>query len=293
MAVLALGCDSRATASDPQAGGARSEQKSKEYESCAATRDCQDDLRCFDQVCRRTARSVVGDYHAALGAAARQKGELEPAIAAYAAALGHYDAEKLALPPDIDCAYGATLAAARAKKEHAELAARVLHRCLLALPPGSPLRDQALAQLATLSESGLDPLLLGASKVADLYLTKAPQKPSADKLAVTVSANPTPNGKQFPQVTAKLDELKPALVACWEKHNAATKKDELATTLSLKVAYVQNPDFEDVGSWATRVEVSGGGNGEADACVKAAVEPALKSLKLTEATNTKLTITIK
>ena len=32
------------------------------------------------------------------------------------------------LPPDVDCEYGTTLAAARAKKEQAELAARVLHR---------------------------------------------------------------------------------------------------------------------------------------------------------------------
>ena len=134
LAVLVLGgCDSRAKASDP---GGRSESKSKEYESCGASMHCADDLRCFDNACRRAARSTVGDYFAALGAQLRSKGELEAAVDAYNRALGHYDSEKIALPPDVDCAYGATLAAARTKKEHAELGARVLHRCLLAVPAG-------------------------------------------------------------------------------------------------------------------------------------------------------------
>src|SRR5512143_3204393 len=57
-----VGCDSRAKASDP---GVRAESKSKEYESCGASMHCQDDLRCFDNVCRRGARSNVGDYYAA------------------------------------------------------------------------------------------------------------------------------------------------------------------------------------------------------------------------------------
>src|SRR5437764_410987 len=119
-AALAItGCDSRATASDPPAG--RAEQKSKEYETCGASMQCQDELRCFDQLCRRTGRSTVGDLYAAAGARARSKGDLEAAIAAYAQALGHYDAEKVALPPDVDCAYGAALAAATSSKEHAEL----------------------------------------------------------------------------------------------------------------------------------------------------------------------------
>src|SRR5215467_14699051 len=152
-ALAAVGCDSRATASDPATG--RAEQKSKEYESCAASMQCQDELRCFDHACRRTARSTVGDYYAAAGALARTRGNLEAAIASYAQALGHYDAEKLALPPDVDCGYGAALAAARSNKEHAELGARVLHRCVLAAPVGSRLRDQALADLAALADVGL------------------------------------------------------------------------------------------------------------------------------------------
>src|SRR6185436_2831751 len=172
-AILAAGCDSKATASDPAAGAVKPEQKSREYESCGATLHCADNLRCFDQQCRRTARSAVGDYYAAAGAAARAKGEIEPAIAAYAQALGQYAAEKLEVPPDIDCAYGATLAAGRAKRENAELGARVLHRCVLAVPTGSSLRMQAMGSLALLGEAGLDPLTLGGGKLADTYLTKA------------------------------------------------------------------------------------------------------------------------
>src|SRR3982751_222402 len=164
LAALAAACDSRANATDP-AGGGRADQKSKEYESCGATMHCQDDLRCMDHTCRRTARSTVGDYQAAFGAAARARGEIEPAIAAYAAALGHYEAEKLPVPPDVDCAYGAALAAGKQiKKEYAELGARVLHRCVLAVPPSGAMRETALGALATLADVGLDPLLLGASK---------------------------------------------------------------------------------------------------------------------------------
>src|ERR1044071_420175 len=149
---LVTACDSHATASDPQSGGGRAEQKGREYESCSATLHCQDELRCFDGMCRRAKRSNVGDYYAALGALQRTRGDMEAAIASYAQALAHYDADKAAgnLPPDVDCAYGATLAAARAKKEHAELAARVLHRCILSVPVGSALRDGALANLALL-----------------------------------------------------------------------------------------------------------------------------------------------
>ncbi|MBC7974680.1 MAG: hypothetical protein H7138_06805, partial [Myxococcales bacterium] len=83
----AAGCDSRATVSV--------EAKALEYESCSTSAQCADELRCFDQTCRRTARSTVGDYYAAAGARTRGQGDLEAAIAAYAQALAHYDAEKL------------------------------------------------------------------------------------------------------------------------------------------------------------------------------------------------------
>lgn len=292
--VLIAACDSKAKLAEPGGGAASTEQRSKEYESCGASLDCQDGLRCLDQVCRRSARSTVGDYQVALGAAARARGDVEGAIAAYAAALGHYEAEKLTVPPDVDCAYGAALAAGKATKQHGELGARVLHRCVLAVPPSGALRDGALAQLATLGDVGLDPLLLGASKTADVYLTKGAGAGS-DKVAVTVTANPQPTGKSYAKIPEKLaaPEIKTALVACWEKHRTATRLDELSVTLGLKVAFVGSPDYEDEGTYVTKVEPAMAGVTPEEACVRAAVEPAIKGLRLTDGMTTKLTIIVK
>jgi hypothetical protein len=298
IALAAVGCDSRATASDPSAG--RAEQKSKEYETCGASMQCQDELRCFDHACRRIARSTVGDYYAAAGAHARAKGELELAIADYAQALGHYDAEKVALPPDIDCAYGATLAAAKAKKEHAELAARVLHRCVLAVAPGSRLRDQALTELAGLAEVGLDPVLLGATKLADLYLTRAPTRPATDKLAVTVTPSPAPTAKSYALIPDKLNEpdIHTALVACWEAYSNASRKDTLTATLGVKVSYLASEYEDEPGTFLVKLEPpaalpAGSPEAAADSCVRQVLEPAIKSLKITDAFTTRLSVSIK
>lgn len=293
-----IGCDSRAKASDQPS--VRAEAKSNEYESCGASMHCKDDLRCFDNVCRRSARSNVGDYYAALGATHRGRGELEAAIDAYNKALGHYDNEKIAVPPDVDCAYGATLAAARAKKEHAELAARVLHRCVLAVPVGSPLRDRALAELSVLSEAGLDPLTVGRTQLADVYLTRAPQKPASDKLQLTVTPTPAVDKKTFPQVTERLaqPDIKTALVACWEAYNATTKKLALTVSLPVRWSYIQ-PEYDDEpGRFAFKMEpaagVAPGPDTVADQCARAAVEPALKQLTtVRDSFATRLTMTIK
>jgi hypothetical protein len=302
-AIAAGGCDSKATAtaSDPAAATAvKPEQQSREYESCGATLHCAENLRCFDQVCRRTARSTVGDYHAAAGAALRARGEHEGAIAAYAQALGQYGAEKLEVPPDVDCAYGTTLAAARAKRENAELGARVLHRCVLAVPPGSSLRFQAMADLALLGEAGLDPLALGGAKLSDVYLTKGPQKPSSDKLTVTATPSPATPSKSYAALSEKLAEpgVKGGFVACWEAYNAATKKDTLAVTLPIKVGYVKSEyeDEDEGGRWFTKIAPATGLTGPeaaADACVRGVVEPAMKGLKLVDGFDTKVTITIR
>jgi tetratricopeptide (TPR) repeat protein len=296
--VVVVGCDSRATTSDPAAG--RAEQKSREYESCGASVQCQDELRCFDQACRRIARSTLGDYYAAAGALARAKGDLEAAIAGYAQALGHYDAEKVALPPDVDCAYGATLAAAKAKKEHAELGAHVLHRCVLAVPVGSRLRDQALAELAALADAGLDPVLLGANKVADLYLTRGAARPATDKLTITVTPTPAPAGKSYSLIPDKLNEadIHTALVACWEAYSTASKKDALTVVIGLKASYIASEYEDEPGRFTVKLDPPvalpvGSAEAAADACVRQVLEPALKGLKITDAFTTKLAVTIK
>lgn len=293
--LLALAaCDTKATASDPQTGGgARAEQKSREYESCGATMHCAENLRCFDQECRRITRSAVGDYHAAVGAGALGRGETESAITHYAASVNQYEAEKLGVPPDIDCAYGAALAADKSKKESAELAARVLHRCVLAVPAASAMRTRAFGQLATLEASGLDPLLLGASKTADLYLTKAAAKPASDKLAITVAATPEPR-KSFAAIKDKLAsaDLRAQLVACWDAAYAASKQEVITATIGVKSAYVVGEYEDDPGVFVVKFDAPQSVD-KAEACVRAAVEPALKQTKMSDGFNTKLAITIK
>jgi hypothetical protein len=297
LGLMAGGCDSKATATDTQATPAKPEVKSREYESCAAASHCMENLRCLDQVCRRAARSAVGDYYAAAGAVARGKGDHEAAVTAYDQALKQYGAEKLEVPPDVDCAYGAALASARAKKEHAELGARVLHRCVLAVPPGA-MRAEAMGQLALLAEVGLDPLALGGGKLADVYLSKAPQRPSTDKVTVSVTANPSTDKKSYALVSEKLlgPDLKPGFVACWETYSAAAKKEVLAVTLPIKVAYAASEYEDEPGAWITRIGPAAGLAGPeaaADACVRGVVEPALKGLKFVDGFDTKVTITIK
>jgi hypothetical protein len=289
--VLAAGCDSRAKASDP--GPGRGEAKSKEYETCSTSAACADELRCFEHECKRTARSTVGDYFAALGAAARRRGDVETAIDAYTRALGHYDSEKVALPPDVDCAYGAALADATSNKEHAELGARVLHRCLLAVPVGSALRDQALADLTKLNDAGLDPLALGRTALADVYLTRTPAPPSSDKLAVTVAGTPPVPDKSAKALTDRFADAatRSALVACWQAFNAATHKPALASSVGIKVTYTPSEYEDEAGTYATKVDPP---DSPTDQCVRDAVDAALKDGKtLREAFQTKLVVTIK
>lgn len=297
--LLALGCDSRATASDPQTGGIRAEQRSKEFESCGTSAHCADDLRCFDSMCQRPARSAVGDYYAAVGRNALANGKAEDAVTAYATALTHYDAEKIPLPPALDCEYGAALAAGRRNKENAELGARVLHRCVLAVPPASSMRTRAMGSLALLGEVGLDPLLIGGPKLADAYLTKDPTKPATDKLAVTVSAVPPP-AKTLPLIEGKVAEpdIKTALLACWNQFHLNAKKDELSVTIGMKGSFVRGEYEDDPLRFVLKYEPpvalpAGSPQAAADGCVRGVMEPAIKSLKISESFTTKLTITVK
>ncbi len=298
-ALALIGCDARATSTDPQAAAPRAEQKSREFESCSATVHCADGLRCFEQSCRRTVRSTVGDYQAALGAAQRAKGKHAEAVAAYADALARYEADKVEVPTDLDCAYGSALATGTIKKEQAELAARVLHRCLMAVPMGSALYTQALADLTNLAEAGLEPASLAKAQAADVYLTKAPAKKGAEAVVVTASANPMPSAKTFPLVLAEIakPELRGALVACWQAHQATTQKEELVVTLAMRSKYVS--EYEDEpGVLTVSLEpassaASGSPAAAADECVKTALEPVKKTAGFKDSVNTKLTVTLK
>lgn len=280
LAVAVVGCNSRATASDPL-NEPRPEQKSREFESCASTPNCAPELACFDQVCRRTARSVVGDYYAALGARAFSRGDADSAVAAYTEALSRYDADKVPLPPEVDCAYGAALAQNKARKEQTELAARVLHRCVLSVPVGANLRQRALSDLASLADAGLEPSTLAKNAPADLYLTRAPvvAKGSA---SVNVTAAPMPTGRSFATVleTLNSDNTKSALMNCWSSYSTATKRDALTIEVGAKARYIEPEYIEDPARFVIALDgapgVGASAEVAADACVRTALDAAAK-----------------
>lgn len=294
IAALAAGCDSKATASDPAAVAPA--RLSKELESCGTTSHCGEGLRCLEQTCQREARSTVGDYLATRGARALAAGEVPAAIAAYTEAAAAYETEKLAVPPDVDCGAGQALVAARGQKDKAELAARLLHRCLLAIPPGGPLRAQALAALTELDKSGLDPRQLGRPQLADLYLTRAASKPDTAALAVTVTPEPLPRGKSWPILARRLAEadVRTALVACWDAAYAARQALELSAKLSFKVQYIPSEYDDEAGRYTIAAEPAGGGNEADAACVKAAVMAPMAEVKgLRDGFTTTLAVTVK
>lgn len=290
--LLLTACDTRATAAN---GGntVRPDQLSRELESCGTTAHCAEGLRCWERVCQRTERSALGDYQAARGARLLASADVDGAIAAYAEGLAAYESAKLTTPPDVDCAYGHALARARGSKDKAELAARVLHRCLLAVPVAGPLRSQALAGLAELGQVGLDPNQIARPQLADLYLTRAPAKPPVDKLKVAVTADPPPRGRSFALIPERLaqDDAKAALIPCWEQHFAAKQAKELTVKLPLEVKYRPSEYDDEPGTYSINWGPAGGA--DAEACVRAAVENLVAPLKLRDSMTTTLTVSIK
>lgn len=285
-------CDSRATASN---GGesVKADRLSRELESCGTTSHCAEGLRCWDRVCQRQDRSTLGDFQAARGARMLATGDIDGAIAAYAEGLAAYEAAKLTVPPDLDCAYGHALVRARGTKDKAELAARVLHRCVLAIPVAVPLRAQALSGLAELDSVGLDPNQIARPQLADLYLTRAPSKPPVDKLQVSVSADPVPKGRTYALIPERLQQpdAKSALAGCWEKNFAATQAKELAVKLPLEVKYKASEYDDEPGTYT--INWGPAGSAEVDTCVRAAIEPLVTPLKIRDAFTTTVTVGMK
>ena len=293
----ATGCDSKATASGPTV--VPPERMSKELESCAATSDCGEGLRCLDQACQREARSTVGDFLAVRGARALAEGDVRAAIQAYTEAAAEYESQKLTVPPDLDCAQGRALVAARAQKDKAELAARLLHRCVLAMPPGGHLRTAALAALAELDRSGFDARQLARPQLADVYLTKAPSKPDTGSLTVTISAEPMPKGKSWPLIADRLGkpDVKAALLSCWDAAYAAHEQRELSAKVALKGQYIASEYEDEPGKYNFVSDPAAGGpdpDADSAACVKAALLAPLPELKgLREGFVTSLVVTVK
>src|SRR6185312_4587664 len=123
-------------------------------------------------------------------------------------------------------------------------------------------------------------------------------KPSTDKLTVTVTPNPAVTAKTYQLIPDKLAEpdMKSALVACWDAYNAATHKDTLTVGIGIKATYIPSEYEDESGTYTTKLDppvtMPAGPDASADSCVRAAVEPALKSLAIRDAFTTKLTITV-
>jgi hypothetical protein len=281
-ALLATACDTRAQPAAAAPGGAPldPDRMSKELESCSRTADCAEGLRCFENECRRTDRNVVGDYDAALGANKHEGGDLAGALAAYADAAKAYDDKP---PVDIDCAYGAALADARADKEKAELAARVLHRCVNVSPAGSPMREAALREIAMLDSVGLDPQHLAKTEPADVYLSKAPAAPKSANLQVSVSAAPEPPAaaKSWAATQDAIKAERDALVACWQKSFDSSHAAALTVGVPVKSSYHDSGYDDEPGFYATAIDPKAAAPAnDAEKCVRDAVTAALKNVKV-------------
>ncbi|MEM9488157.1 MAG: hypothetical protein AAGC55_03375 [Myxococcota bacterium] len=100
----AVGCDPGAKANANDRALIAKDYLSKAYETCAATRDCSEGLRCLQSVCVSPQASVVGDYNAAVGARELAAGNVAKAIESYTAAVNRYKSDKVPVPTELHAA---------------------------------------------------------------------------------------------------------------------------------------------------------------------------------------------
>jgi hypothetical protein len=281
----AAACDPTAKTQAKGSVAPNGDRGSKELESCARSADCAGDLRCFDGICRSTQQSVLGEYNAAVGDRELAAGRLHDAAEAYALGISHYEKEKLPTPAHLYCDQGAAvLRQPGIPVQQAELAARLLHRCLLASPAGSSLRHRALAELASLSDKGLDPMTLSRGETADQYLTGAAPEPGADSLALEVAVDSRSRAASIKKVTdylQKAPEVKAALATCWKASFEKSHVDELTVKVPVRYGFDldSNDDFDH--AWIRSAESaapSDPATAEATACVRQAVLPLVDAL---------------
>jgi hypothetical protein len=274
MCVAAVACDPAAKASGQS--GQLTEQRSRLGESCAASVHCASGLRCLERTCQEAASSRMGEFFGAAGTTAMQAGDLEQAIEAFAQAVNHYAADKIDAPAELYCAQGAALVQDRRDATRAELAARVLHRCLLGAPPKTALHRRAMRDLALLVEVGLDPLLLARNEPADRYLTRAPLAPPVAAIKVTATAQGrAPGSRTFTNWVEQLgsEAVKQALTPCWQANFDVTRERAFSVVLGFKYTYKldQHDDFDR--SVLTINEPPAGADQAVASCVREALAP--------------------
>jgi hypothetical protein len=280
--VVLCACDAKANSSEERS--TNNGQQSREYESCASTRQCASGLRCADDICRLEANSILGDYHAAAGALAMAAGDIEDAITAYGEAVNQYKAaNNLDVPVALFCAQGHALTTKRKTPEYANLAARVLHRCVLGMPAGSNMRSLALSDLARLAEVGLDPLLL-AQEPGDSYMTKKAKAPARDSLKVKVTSAVSTKSRSHDNLVTKLGspELLQALLPCWDAFAAAGGEGAMAVAVTFKHRFHQGV-YESQDGYKLSMEdgpaPAGAANVAANGCARTALAPMVKEFR--------------
>jgi hypothetical protein len=249
-------CDPKAVPADHAANPA---VLSTDGESCAATADCAQGLRCIDARCAPAQSSRVGDFRWATGRLALAKGDANAASEELQRAVSQYETDKLAPPAALLCDYGAALRRKKGDAKASEQAARFLHRCVLAAPPGGALYTTGMTELAQLEEVGLDPALLARSEPADAYLTRAAHPTGPAQVTVTES-NPARDKGYTAYAQLLRDKGTPIFQKCAEGQPGAVE-------VSLSLKYRQSLGDDDIVEGA-KLDVSGTAAAGAASCIK-------------------------
>jgi hypothetical protein len=282
LVALALGgCDPQAKPADvARADLIGSGGLSREREACAASADCLAPLRCVRGTCVSPQAAPLGEYHWMAGEVAAERGDLARAVEAFQEAIAEHEKARVDAPPGLLCSYGAALRRTPGDPKAAEQAARLLHRCFLGSPPGSPDRHRALRELAHLEALGLDPAHLGRDGPADTYLTRTARTPSADALKVEVARTTPARQRGYGTWVEALEgaEARPHLARCFGEYWVATQAGTLTVPLAMRYR-ARYDDYDDVYLGGT-LEIAApdgaapaGTEGAAHACVREALAP--------------------
>jgi hypothetical protein len=235
LVVASLGCDQRAKVAGASVMPPGRVAPGKLRESCAATSDCEDPLRCVEGSCRSASTSRLGDYYWALGQITAEKNKFADAADAFQQAVGHFDDEKLDAPPALLCDAGAAMRKNTKDASAPEKAARLLHRCLLGTAVGAADHMRALRELAELDAFGLDPTKIALDKVTDSYLTRAPKAPQSSEVKLEVAQTKPSGDRGYAGFVALLatDPVKKSFQPCFDKYVTASQKTSLSFPLNV------------------------------------------------------------
>ena len=273
--VVSSACDADAKKREAERAS-KQDRMSREYETCSSSFDCRDGLRCVSATCRRRAQLPVADFHAAHGRSLSPK-QAQVAVQAYRRALKQYKLKEQVPPPHLYCDAGHAMVRLRKDLTVAEEAAKTLHRCLVGVPVGSRHRQMALTDLVKLSTVGLDPDLLASTRLADRYLTKAPQKPAKLDVAVQVTGQVKTRASNYQGILSALQKetVSAALVACWHAQHKTTQAKRFVVTATLKSRFRQT-DFEETDGYYVRLSRLQVDVDQAKKCAETAVQAAIK-----------------